>query len=51
MGRSSGRSRKTFREILRDRLMDDKPGGVIGAEEKDLGNLQMKRLGSREPRI
>ena len=31
--------------------MDDKPGGVIGAEEKDLGNLQMKRLGSREPRI
>jgi hypothetical protein len=21
---------------------------VIGAEEKDLGNLQMKRLGSRE---
>jgi hypothetical protein len=48
MGRSSGRNRKNFREVLRDRLMDDKPKGVIGAEEKDLGNLQMKRLGSRE---
>jgi hypothetical protein len=27
MGRSFGRSRKKFREVLRDRLMDDKPKG------------------------
>ena len=42
---------KNSREVLRDRLMDDKPKGVIGAKVKDLRNLQMKRLGSREPRI
>ena len=42
---------KNSREVLRDRLMDDKSKGVIGAEEKDLGNLQMKRLGSIEPEI
>jgi hypothetical protein len=28
--------------------MDDKPKGVIRAEEKDIENLQMKILGSRE---